>query len=426
MDMDTSDRHEEQELGNRDHVSDSDNTAALVADVLAQARALLGEDPEVAPPEAGNPIPSEGVFQKDPEPLPHGPGEAGDGPRVDLAAELELEVNLIEQERAGDLDPVILTEIEPLEAPVEPMVATDEDGPFLGEPAQTSEPTESDMDGTNQGSTDDSGAVSFAESVDEIDGSAREAVAMSEEFALERTEPDHNLDDAEGLDVGVPTPEAPDQSDNQSVERTVERMESIVEEVVEELSAPPVIQPPAPLRETAASVASDISPGLDPKLSELMKMEELSSEAAEDSVETASAPVPVLEEPEPEPLEEPEAFDADLPLIEEDQVDPMVNTEPEPVLQEEVKEDKAGGLSALLAAPRNWLPQKHRHLMDVAAISLACWVPMAWGFVIFSPPTGESPRIESIPEMSVPMAESLATGPDSNSGKFEDDNVGSE
>ena len=294
MDMHNSGRNEEQEYGSQDHPSGSDNTSALVADVLAQARALLGEEPEVAPSEMKDSVPSEGVFQKDPEPLPHGPGEAGDGPRVDLAAELELEVTLIEQEREIDLNPVISAETEPIEPRVEDVVTTDEDGPFLGAPAQTSEPTESDMDAINQGSTDDSGAVSFAESVDEIDASAREAVAMSEEFALESTEPDHNRNDAEVPDVGNPTPQAADLSDSSSVERTVEQVESIVEDVVEELSAPPTIQPPAPLRETAASVASDISPGLDPKMVEKMEFEEFSSVGTEDSVE-AEPPLALVE-----------------------------------------------------------------------------------------------------------------------------------
>ena len=430
MAMDTSDRQTEQEYEDRNRDFGSDNTAALVADVLAQARALLGEDPEVAPSEGEDPIPSEGVFQKDPEPLPHGPGEVGDGPRVDLAAELELEVTLIEQERAGDLDPVILAEIEPIEPPVEPpvepLMATDEDGPFLGEPAQTSEPTESDMDGINQGPTDDSGAVSFAESVDEIDASAREAVAMSEEFALDSTESEPNRNDAEALDVGIPTPQTTDLSDSSDVERTVEQVESIVEDVFEELSAPPTIQSPAPLRETAASVASDISPGLDPKMAEMMEIEEFSSVGADDAVETEAPSVPVLEEPELASVEEPETSDVDPPAIVEDQLEPVMNAQLEPVQQDEVKEDTTGGLSALLAAPRNWLPQKHRHLVDIAAISLACWVPMAWGFAFFSPPTRESPRIESIPAMSAPMEEAPATNAGADPGKAEDQNAGSE
>ncbi|MCH2160236.1 MAG: hypothetical protein MK085_00030 [Phycisphaerales bacterium] len=54
-------------------------------------------------------------------------------------------------------------------------------------------------------------------------------------------------------------------------------------------------------------------------------------------------------------------------------------------------------LLALCAAPRNRLSPSQRKIMDIVAISLACWVPIAWGFAFFSPASREMARVEMVP-----------------------------
>ena len=160
-------------------------------------------------------------------------------------------------------------------------------------------------------------------------------------------------------------------------------------------------------------------------MAEMMEIEEFSSVGADDAVETEAISDPVLEDPEPAFVAEPETVEVDSPAIAEEQVEPVLITEPEPV-EDDIEKEHAGGVFSLLAAPRNWLPNKHRHLVDIGAISLACWVPIAWGFAFFSPPTRDSPRIESIPAMSAPMEEAPVTNAGADPGKAEDQNAGSE
>ena len=54
---------------------------------------------------------------------------------------------------------------------------------------------------------------------------------------------------------------------------------------------------------------------------------------------------------------------------------------------------------AVCAVPRKSLSSRQRKMLDVAAITLACWVPIAWGFAISSPRSGNAISLEDVPKV---------------------------
>ena len=138
-----------------------------------------------------------------------------------------------------------------------------------------------------------------------------------------------------------------------------------------------------PIREAAQSVRA-IPTFVDPENAP----EEVSGPAllTPDPLEVILAPV------QPEPGI-PRSFPGDKGLCSEERmalIEPMADFEsydPQTGLQ---PERRIPWLLGLLAVP-HWCGPWHRRALNIAAITLACWVPVAWGYAVFMPSL-ESPR----------------------------------
>ena len=69
-----------------------------------------------------------------------------------------------------------------------------------------------------------------------------------------------------------------------------------------------------------------------------------------------------------------------------------------------VVQKKWSGFTDLMAAPRRMLSPDQQRILDAAAITLAMWVPIAWGYAVLAPQDASSAERTNVSELAAPDA----------------------